>query len=113
MRLESMWYAKVQQHPSTQDLLAILSFNRGDHAWAAISKGSNIVAKVKGETILKSFGEYDHWKSNVNQKGLIPTLNDHIRLIFYAPGTDPEEEKSWIVCTDRLNVCLENRPQYV
>ncbi|KAL5755795.1 hypothetical protein ACOSQ2_020541 [Xanthoceras sorbifolium] len=71
----------IERHPSHLLLLDVAGkhvVHQIRQAWAANSKGSNIVAKVRSETILKSFGEYDHWKTNVNQKGFIP-----VRMIIY------------------------------
>ncbi|KAK2636630.1 hypothetical protein Ddye_031422 [Dipteronia dyeriana] len=112
VRLESMWHSKMKQGKSAendlimQEIVTMLSFDRSDQGWAVICKGSEM-AKSKGETILKCFGDYELWKLNAQQKGLIPAINDYLRELYsphhcnrlILPGTTgsiPER----VVCAD-------------
>ncbi|XP_061985496.1 protein SIEVE ELEMENT OCCLUSION B-like [Populus nigra] len=112
VRLESMWHSKVQHKrtadndPIMQEIMTMLSFDGSDQGWAVISKGSDI-AKAKGDTILKSFVDFESWKQSAEVKGFLPALNDHLhglhspshcnRLILPgATGSIPER----IVCAE-------------
>jgi len=113
VRLESMWHSKVQHKrtadndPIMQEIMTMLSFDGSDQGWAVISKGSDKMAKAKGDTILKSFVDFESWKQSAEVKGFLPALNDHLhelhspshcnRLILPgATGSIPER----IVCAE-------------
>ncbi|KAH8500044.1 hypothetical protein H0E87_015327 [Populus deltoides] len=113
VRLESMWHSKVQHKrtadndPIMQEIMTMLSFDGSDKGWAVISKGSDEMAKAKGDTILKSFVDFESWKQSAEVKGFLPALNDHLlelrspshcnRLILPgATGSIPER----IVCAE-------------
>jgi hypothetical protein len=113
VRLESMWHSKVQHQrtadndPIMQEIMTMLSFDGSDQGWAVISKGSDEMAKAKGDTILKSFVDFESWKQSAEVKGFLPALNDHLhelhspshcnRLILPgATGSIPER----IVCAE-------------
>ncbi|KAG6766361.1 hypothetical protein POTOM_030438 [Populus tomentosa] len=113
VRLESMWHSKVQ-HKSTadndpimQEIMTMLSFDGSDQGWAVISKGSDGMAKAKGDTMLKSFVDFESWKQSAEIKGFLPALNDHLRelhspshcnrlILPGATGSIPEK----IVCAE-------------
>ncbi|KAF9677855.1 hypothetical protein SADUNF_Sadunf08G0151100 [Salix dunnii] len=113
VRLESMWHSKVQQKRSVkndlimQEIMTMLSFDGSDQGWAVISKGSDEMAKARGDTILKSFAEFESWKQSAGEKGFLPALIDNVhklhspthcnRLILpEATGSVPER----IVCAE-------------
>ncbi|KAK1575813.1 hypothetical protein Q3G72_008541 [Acer saccharum] len=87
VRLESMWHSKMkhgksaENDPIMQEIVTMLSFDGSDQGWAVICRGSEM-AKAKGETILKCFGDYELWKSNAKQKGPIPAINDYLRELY-------------------------------
>ncbi|KAJ6911467.1 protein SIEVE ELEMENT OCCLUSION B-like [Populus alba x Populus x berolinensis] len=113
VRLESMWHSKVQ-HKSTadndpimQEIMTMLSFDGSDQGWAVISKGSDGMAKAKGDTMWKSFVDFESWKQSAEVKGFLPALNDHLRelhspshcnrlILPGATGSIPEK----IVCAE-------------
>ncbi|TXG56164.1 hypothetical protein EZV62_017477 [Acer yangbiense] len=112
VRLESMWQSKIKQGKSEEDdqimqeIVTMLSFDGSGQGWAIICKGSEM-AKSKGETILKCFGDYELWKSNAKDKGVICAINDHLHELYspdhcnhlILPGTSgaiPEK----IVCSE-------------
>jgi hypothetical protein len=37
------------------------------------------MAKAKGETILKSFVDFEIWRDGAQEKGFLPALIDHLR----------------------------------
>ncbi|KAJ6321440.1 hypothetical protein OIU77_011503 [Salix suchowensis] len=113
VRLESMWHSKVQHKraadndPIMQEIMTMLSFDGSDQGWAVISKGSDEMAKARGDTILKSFVEFESWKQSAKEKGFLPALIDHLHLLHSpshcnrlilpgATGSIPEK----IVCAE-------------
>jgi hypothetical protein len=84
VRLESMWYSKVQHGKSVendtimQEIMTMLSFDGSDQGWAVISKGSAEMARAKGDTMLTALNEYEMWKENVAGQGFVPALNQHL-----------------------------------
>ncbi|CAK7332481.1 unnamed protein product [Dovyalis caffra] len=84
VRLESMWHSKVQHKrtvendPIMQEIMTMLSFDGSDQEWAVVSEGSAKMAKAKGDTILKSFLEFESWRERAAEKGFMPALNDHL-----------------------------------
>jgi len=66
-----------------------------------ISRGPADMAKAKGETILKSFVDFEIWRDGAQEKGFLPALIDYLHEIqgtFYrnrlilpgATGSIPE-----------------------
>ena len=88
-RLESMWHSKVQRERTVaddsimQEIMTMLIFDGSDQGWAVISKGSDEMAKAKGEILLKSFVEFDSWKQSAEEKGFLPALIDHLNQLCY------------------------------
>ncbi|KAB5537485.1 hypothetical protein DKX38_015018 [Salix brachista] len=84
VRLESMWHSKVQHKRTVendtimQEIMTMLSFDGSDQGWAVISKGPAEMAKAKGETILKTFVEFELWSANANEKGFLPAMIDYL-----------------------------------
>ncbi|KAJ6903856.1 hypothetical protein NC651_021125 [Populus alba x Populus x berolinensis] len=113
VRLESMWHSKVQHErtadndPIMQEIMTMLSFDGSDQGWAVISKGLDGMAKAEGDTMLKSFVDFESWKQSAEVKGFLPALNDHLRelhspshcnrlILPGATGSIPEK----IVCAE-------------
>eukprot|EP00258_Populus_trichocarpa_P017390 XP_006378256.2 protein SIEVE ELEMENT OCCLUSION B [Populus trichocarpa] len=113
VRLESMWHSKVQHKRTVendaimQEIMTMLSFDGSDQGWAVISRGPADMAKAKGETILKSFVDFEIWKEGAQEKGFLPALIDYLhelhtpfhcnRLILPgATGSIPER----VVCAE-------------
>ncbi|XP_043704887.1 protein SIEVE ELEMENT OCCLUSION B-like [Telopea speciosissima] len=87
IRLESMWHSKMQ-HGKTidndrimQGIMTMLTFDGSEQGWALISKGSANMVKAKGEMMLNCFQKYDAWKENVDSKGFIQALDDHLQQL--------------------------------
>ncbi|KAK1577660.1 hypothetical protein Q3G72_023641 [Acer saccharum] len=116
MRLESMWHSKVGLNSTIendvimQQVLTILSFDGGEQGWAEITNGSEIVAKARGETILRVLGDYDMWKEYVDQEGFTTALNDRLKyhlhehpnlnsMIIYRPIFYPTIREK-VVCAE-------------
>ncbi|KAK3220157.1 hypothetical protein Dsin_014127 [Dipteronia sinensis] len=116
MRLESMWHSKmglnstIESDAILEQILTILSFDGGEQGWAEISNGSEIVARARGETILRVLGDYDMWKEYVNQEGFTTALNDHLKyhldehpnlnsMIIYRPIFYPTIREK-VVCAE-------------
>ncbi|XP_042517118.1 protein SIEVE ELEMENT OCCLUSION B-like [Macadamia integrifolia] len=85
IRLESMLYSKmkldqtIENDPIIKEIMTILIFDSSsEKGWALISKGSEIMAKAKGDKFLNCFKEYDKWKGNVEVKGFIQAISDHL-----------------------------------
>ncbi|XP_043703931.1 protein SIEVE ELEMENT OCCLUSION A-like [Telopea speciosissima] len=91
IRLESMWYSKMQHgntienDPIMKEIITMLTFDGSEQGWALISKGSANMAKAKGDMILNCFKNYDVWKENVDLKGFIQALNDHLKQLHTDP----------------------------
>ncbi|KAI3831158.1 hypothetical protein MKX03_016079 [Papaver bracteatum] len=88
VRLESMWYSNMQHGMTVendtimQEIMTMLSFDGSDQGWDVISSESvHDIAKVKGETILTAFTEYDACKEHVEPKGFVPALTDHLHQL--------------------------------
>uniref|UniRef100_A0A6N2L7D7 Sieve element occlusion N-terminal domain-containing protein n=1 Tax=Salix viminalis TaxID=40686 RepID=A0A6N2L7D7_SALVM len=111
VRLESMWHSKVQHKraadndPIMQEVMTMLSFDGSGQGWAVISKGSDEMAKARGDTILKSFADFESWKQSARR--FLPALIDHLHLLHSpthcnrlilpeATGSIPER----IVCAE-------------
>ncbi|KAF9609129.1 hypothetical protein IFM89_013383 [Coptis chinensis] len=90
VRIESMWYSKMQQgktadnDPLMQELVKMLSYDVSGKGWAIISKGPEM-ATAKGDTMLVSFKEFDHWKEHVEERGFVHALNDHLHQVQTPP----------------------------
>ncbi|KAI3970386.1 hypothetical protein MKX01_024033 [Papaver californicum] len=112
VRLESMWYSKMQlgktieNDPIMQEILTMLSFDGSEQGWALFSRGTAQMAKGKGETILSSLTQFDSWKVDVEEKGFLHAMNDHLRTLhtehhcnrLVLPGTSRIPEA--VVCTE-------------
>ncbi|XP_039133082.1 protein SIEVE ELEMENT OCCLUSION B-like [Dioscorea cayenensis subsp. rotundata] len=87
IRLESMWYSKMQHGRTVEDdhimqeVMQMLSFDSSEEGWAIISRGSVEVLKSQGKKLLDCLMKYDSWKGNVEQVGFIPALE--IALLPY------------------------------
>ncbi|KAJ4973402.1 hypothetical protein NE237_006576 [Protea cynaroides] len=87
VRLESMWYSKMQQGRTIendhimQEIMTMLTFDGSEQGWALISKGSTTMAKAKGGLILNCFQEYDVWKESVDLKGFMQAIMDHLQQL--------------------------------
>ncbi|KAM0016629.1 putative sieve element occlusion [Helianthus debilis subsp. tardiflorus] len=114
VRLENMLHSKLQNGKALgEDLLlkeinVMLTYDGNGKGWAVISRGSNDwMIRVDGDTILKSFINYDEWKDQVKEKGFLPALNGQLaankpphhcnRLIL--PGTTGSVPET-VVCAD-------------
>jgi hypothetical protein len=84
VRLESMWYSKVQHGKSVendtimQEIMTMLSFDGSDQGWAVISKGSAEMARAKGDSILPALNDFNDWKDNAAEIGFVQALNQHL-----------------------------------
>ncbi|CAN1312886.1 Protein SIEVE ELEMENT OCCLUSION B [Linum perenne] len=84
VRLESMWHSKVQHNRTVendvimQEIVTMLSFDGSEQGWAVVSRASAEMAKGKGETILKSFMEFEEWRPLAEERGFIPALNEYL-----------------------------------
>lgn len=84
VRLESMWYSKVQHGKSVetdtimQEIMTMLTFDGSDQGWAVIGKGSAEIVRAKGDTILPALNGYDEWKDNVADHGFVQALKQHL-----------------------------------
>lgn len=114
VRLESMWYSKMQHGRSVendnimQEIMTMLSFDGSEQGWAVICRAGSVdMAKAKGDTILQTMNEYDQWKERVEEIGFVPALNEYLlklhtphhcnRLILPgATGSIPER----VVCAE-------------
>jgi len=113
VRLESMWHSKVQHKRTVendtimQEIVTMLSFDGSDQGWAVISRGPGDMAKAKGETILKSFVDFETWRDGAQEKGFLPALIDYLRelhtplhcnrlILPGATGSIPEK----VVCAE-------------
>ncbi|CAN0871819.1 Protein SIEVE ELEMENT OCCLUSION B [Linum grandiflorum] len=103
VRLESMWHSKVQHNRTVendvimQEIVTMLSFDGSEQGWAVVSRASAEMAKGKGETILKSFMEFEEWRGIAEEKGFVPALNDYLRLILPgSTGSIPDR----VVCAE-------------
>ena len=90
VRLESMWHSKVQLKRTVendaimQEIMTMLSFDGSDQGWAVIGRGPADMAKAKGETILKSFVDFETWRDGAQEKGFLPALIDNL-LALHSP----------------------------
>ncbi|KAM7483127.1 hypothetical protein LguiB_007710 [Lonicera macranthoides] len=87
-RIESMLYSKMQQgktienDPIMQEVMAMLSFDGSDQGWALISRGlSAVVAKAKGDTILKSLTDFEKWQESAKQNGFVQGLIEYLHKL--------------------------------
>ncbi|CAN0871809.1 Protein SIEVE ELEMENT OCCLUSION B [Linum grandiflorum] len=86
----SMWHSKVQHNRTVendvimQEIVTMLSFDGSEQGWAVVSRASAEMAKGKGETILKSFMEFEEWRGIAEEKGFVPALNDYL-LGLHSP----------------------------
>lgn len=86
VRLESMKHSKVQHGKSVendhimQEIMMMLTFDGSDQGWAVIGRsgGSGEMAKGKGDVILSSMSQFEQWRPNIEEKGFIPALNEHL-----------------------------------
>lgn len=102
VRLESMWHSKLQQSKTVEndqimlEIMRILSFDSSDLGWAVISQGTVRMTQGKGDSFLKCLDELDEWKGDVNDKGVLPAMDDYIQGIqqphhcnrLILPGVD-------------------------
>lgn len=85
VRLESMWHSKLQQSKTVENdqimhgIMRILSFDSSDQGWAVINQGTGRMAQGKGDTFIKCLEEHEHWKDKVNDKGLLPAMDDYMQ----------------------------------
>lgn len=86
-RLDSMLYSKMQlgqtvdSDPIMQQVLKMLSFDSGHKGWVLLSKGSEEIMKARGDLFSTCLSEYDQWKVQVQQKGFLQALKDHLLQI--------------------------------
>ena len=112
IRLESMWYSKVQQGKTVEDdhimqeIVTMLSFDGSDQGWVVFGKGPTEMAKAKGEDIVKCLSDFDVWRNNVVNKGFLNALSDYLRDIhtphhcnrLILPGAAANPER--VVCAE-------------
>jgi hypothetical protein len=80
-----------------QEIITMLIFDGSDQGWAVISRGPADMAKAKGETILKSFVDFERWKDGAKENGFLPALIDYLHeLRIGATGSIPER----VVCAE-------------
>ncbi|KAF8021571.1 hypothetical protein BT93_G1886 [Corymbia citriodora subsp. variegata] len=83
-RLESMLHSKLhhgmsaETDPVMHEIMTILSYDGSDQGWAIFIHGP-AMARAKGHNVLESLGEFEKWKDDANEKGLVPALQDHLR----------------------------------
>lgn len=86
--------------------MTMLSFDGSEQGWALFSRGTAQMAKGKGETILTSLTQFDSWKVDVEEKGFLCAMNDHIHTLhtphhcnrLVLPGTSRIPEV--VICTE-------------
>lgn len=112
VRLESMLLSKIQLGKAIEDdqiireIRMMLSFDRSDQGWVVVSQGSAILAKAKGDILLRCFMEFDTWKDQVAPKGFILAMKDHLHALhspshyrLILPGTS-EGIPQKVVCAE-------------
>ncbi|KAL5053547.1 hypothetical protein RYX36_034229 [Vicia faba] len=102
VRLESMWHSKLQQNKTVEndqimmEIMRILSYDSSDQGWGVISQGTIKMTQGKGDSFLKCINEFDEWKDNVNDEGVLPAMDEYIQGIqqphhcnrLILPGVD-------------------------
>ncbi|CAL5192215.1 unnamed protein product [Lathyrus oleraceus] len=102
VRLESMWHSKLQQGKTVEtdqimmEIMRILSYDSSDQGWVVISLGTIKMTQGKRDSFLKCLDEFDEWKDNVNDKGVLPEMDEYIQGIqqphhcnrLILPGVD-------------------------
>lgn len=85
VRLESMWHSKSKQSKTVEndqimhEVMRILTYDNGDSGWAVISQGTGRMARGKGDAFVKCLDEHEKWKDTVEDKGLLPAMDDYIK----------------------------------
>lgn len=59
----------------------MLSFDGSDQGWALISRGSAEMTRAKGDTMLTCLQQYDTWKEDVELKGFVHAIEDHLHSL--------------------------------
>lgn len=84
MRLESMWYSKVQHGKSPENdqvmegVTTMLMYDNAHPGWTILSRGSHEITKATGDTMLKCLMDFGTWKDKTNQKGFMPALQEYL-----------------------------------
>ncbi|XP_004504145.1 protein SIEVE ELEMENT OCCLUSION B-like isoform X2 [Cicer arietinum] len=113
VRLESMWHSKLQQGNTVEndqimlEIVRILSFDSSDQGWAVISQGTVKMTQGKGDSFLKCVVEFEEWKDNAKDKGVLAAMDDYIQGIqtphhcnrLILPGVDGRTPEQ-IICAE-------------
>ncbi|KAM3751857.1 hypothetical protein ACB098_04G143000 [Castanea mollissima] len=110
-RLESMLYSKLQRTVENdyimQEVMTMLSFDGSDEGWAILFRGSDEMARAKGDLALRSLQEFSEWREEAELNGFVPALKNHLQKLhtphhcnrLILPGIDggiPER----VVCAE-------------
>lgn len=85
-RLESMLHSKLQHGMSTEndpvmhEIMTILSYDGSDQGWAIFCHAAGpTMARAKAKNVLDSMVEFNDWSPDIDEKGFIPALQEHLR----------------------------------
>ncbi|KAF7838228.1 protein SIEVE ELEMENT OCCLUSION B-like [Senna tora] len=84
-RLESMLYSKLQQGKTVEDdqilgeVMTVLSFDGSDRGWAIFCRGTNEMARAKGDLALTSLREFEQWRENSERDGFVLALKEYLQ----------------------------------
>lgn len=87
VRIESMWQSKMQlgrsveNDPVMQGIMSMLSLDGSEGGWALLSRGSAEMATAKGSIFLTCLLQYDQWKEQAQQNGVVPAIRDHLKQL--------------------------------
>ena len=110
-RLESMLFSKLQKTVENdyimQEVMTMLSFDGSDQGWAILFRGSDEMARAKGDLALRSLLEFNEWREEAELNGFVPALKDYLQKLhtphhcnrLILPGIDggiPER----VVCAE-------------
>ncbi|GMY14995.1 protein SIEVE ELEMENT OCCLUSION B-like [Fagus crenata] len=110
-RLESMLYSKLQKKVENdyimQEVMTMLSFDGSDQGWAILFRGSNEMARAKGDLALTSLLEFNEWKDDASLNGFVPALKDYLQKLhtplhcnrLILPGINGDIPER-VVCAD-------------
>lgn len=82
-----MWQSKMQlgrsveNDPVMQGIMSMLSLDGSEGGWALLSRGSAEMARAKGSIFLTCLLQYDQWKEQAQQNGVVPAIRDHLKQL--------------------------------
>ncbi|WCJ34301.1 Protein SIEVE ELEMENT OCCLUSION B [Euphorbia peplus] len=87
VRIESMWRSKNQLGKTSEndtlmkEIMTMMSFDSSEGGWALFTRGTDEMIKAKGNIFLTCLTDYTTWKDDIQQKGFMPALKDHLRTL--------------------------------